>query len=822
MSVEKLAKFLNAKLSGEEYIARCPAHDDTNPSLSFTEGEKVPIVVHCHKGCEPQDIIKKIESMGFEWPKKFEKLPQHKKKPTEWKWVPWSGNSIYPPDTHPKAGKPIAVHSYGKYGFIYRFDGSPKCMPLSLCEHVNSKRQSWQWRAFPDPQPLYRIDECSEAKTIIVVEGEKCVDALRKIGFAATTWVGGTNRIAKANWDEFPKGRKVYLWPDNDKPGKEAMDWLKKKIGGTMIEIHHDFPEGWDCADAIESGWDAQQIKEFVQKNVARESSLSPMEKLERHVIPMGFDRESFYYYIKESKSLMVLTPQQHNKMNYISMAAMDVWREFLGVDEMTERSWISLTDMMMRACRSKNYFTTEYLRGRGCWEDQGRIVVHLGDRLLIDGEECPLGDIKSKYVYEIGEPLPGISGSILPNQESRRLLEVCAHLRWKDKGMGVLLAGFIALTPICGVLPWRPHIFITGSKLSGKTTVMNRIVKHFLQEWGLSADDNTTESGIRKFLGGDARAVVFDEAGAENQRNMERMQQVFNLARSSSSSDSSILKGSNKGEKYVVRAMFVFSAVNPNVANDQDQSRMALLQLKSPLRNDSSAKLHFSELLQMLQPLDAAWCKRLHARSIRNVRTTLANIQTFKDAALPILGDMRKADQFGTLVAGAYSLHDDNLVTLEEATNWIKSNAIESAFFDKNDEKDEERCLNHLMMFRHRFSYNGINGQKVVERNVGEYLDYIAGEVVEDYDPDQARKEMARIGMRLEDGWLYMPNKHRYLDHIFKNTPWQASYGETLRRLPGSEISNDIKSFGGIKARGFRLLWKKDNNGIDTQGSIL
>ena len=38
--------------SGGGWSARCPCHDDRNPSLSFCEGDKREVVAHCHAGCE--------------------------------------------------------------------------------------------------------------------------------------------------------------------------------------------------------------------------------------------------------------------------------------------------------------------------------------------------------------------------------------------------------------------------------------------------------------------------------------------------------------------------------------------------------------------------------------------------------------------------------------------------------------------------------------------------------------------------------------------------------------------------------------------------
>src|SRR5687768_4615923 len=61
-----LARTLKAKRSGAGWIARCPAHEDRRASLSITEGEGGRLLLHCHAGCDFQDILKaaSVETTG--------------------------------------------------------------------------------------------------------------------------------------------------------------------------------------------------------------------------------------------------------------------------------------------------------------------------------------------------------------------------------------------------------------------------------------------------------------------------------------------------------------------------------------------------------------------------------------------------------------------------------------------------------------------------------------------------------------------------------------------------------------------------------------
>src|SRR5262245_5641358 len=46
----------HAQLQGERWQARCPAHDDSQPSLSLTAKDD-KILLHCHAGCTPKAVV---------------------------------------------------------------------------------------------------------------------------------------------------------------------------------------------------------------------------------------------------------------------------------------------------------------------------------------------------------------------------------------------------------------------------------------------------------------------------------------------------------------------------------------------------------------------------------------------------------------------------------------------------------------------------------------------------------------------------------------------------------------------------------------------
>ena len=84
---------------------------------------------------------------------------------------------------------------------------------------------------FEHGTPLYGLELLASRRneTIIVCEGEKCADALRKCGLLAIT-SGGAKSASGADWTPL-SGRRVIIWPDHDEPGQRyAMDVREQLI----------------------------------------------------------------------------------------------------------------------------------------------------------------------------------------------------------------------------------------------------------------------------------------------------------------------------------------------------------------------------------------------------------------------------------------------------------------------------------------------------------------------------------------------------------------------------------------------------------------
>lgn len=74
MTAKQFASFTNAKKVGKNrWITNCPSHPDKHPSLSITEGKRVPVLLKCQsQHCDPKDILK---AFGLSWDALFDGKP---------------------------------------------------------------------------------------------------------------------------------------------------------------------------------------------------------------------------------------------------------------------------------------------------------------------------------------------------------------------------------------------------------------------------------------------------------------------------------------------------------------------------------------------------------------------------------------------------------------------------------------------------------------------------------------------------------------------------------------------------------------------------
>lgn len=742
-------------------------------------------------------------------------------------------------------------------------------IPTVYAQHAETGKREWRWLSFPKPRPLYGLDLLAKHPDalVLIVEGEKTADAARALlpigaegvpPIVVISWPGGGKAIGLVDWSPL-QGRRCALWPDADAPGfatmegwingkREAEDGIAQLITGIAASIKVIQPpaaavqagDGWDIADAKAEGWTTADLLQHIKGSIRDHRVPVPMQVADPEPAPpindneppldsyadfggvpdyqdpdeeepftyLGYGRGPVFYYMPaRTQHVTALTASAHSKMNLLALAPLGYWVRCFP-KKGGEADWDMAANAMIQRSQSAGLYDPGKVRGRGAWWDDGRPAIHLGHSVVIDGKQHPLHNAPSQYIYEASLQLPVTLDNPLANGEAIELVRILELCNWDRPVSAKLLAGFLLLAPICGALDWRSHAWITGESGSGKSTIMEKIVKRVLGRACLFVQSETSAAGVRQTLENDALPVLFDEAESENHKASARIQDIMGLVTAASSeTGAKIIKGSAGGKSmsYEVRSMFIFSSIAINLQQFAAKSRVSVFGLrKSPATPQSKERYRELER-RIIEVMTEEWVKRLHARAIHLIPVIRRNARIFSDASSAVLGTKRLGDQIGTLLAGAYALHAQREITPAEATKWLEAQDWTEET-QLEEQSDQQSCLSFILESVQRAQ--GKVGQ--FDRTIGELVEIVTWRRSDaDIEPAIAHDALKRIGIRLSDDMqkLYISNNAKALKKLLGETSWASSWNRTLARLPGAKPhEKPVRFAGGVQSRAVEI----------------
>jgi putative DNA primase/helicase len=543
-----------------------------------------------------------------------------------------------------------------------------------------------------------------------------------------------------------------------------------------------------------------RQPKKHIEPPAAiKEAKTNPSSAVNLPFRPLGFDRAIYYYLPKSGAQVISLTAAQHNQSHFLQLAELEWWANGFA-DEKGRIDWTSAANAVMGSCLAQGVYDPTRLRGRGAWSDAERSILHLGNRLVIDGSSYPItrlpASFSSYYFYENSKAIDGPGSELLSDQDAARIIELAQEFSWEAPASAQLLLGWIVLAPVCGALDWRPHIWLTGSAGTGKTTILKLFIKPLLGGMYEGATGGTTEAGLRGQLRSDAIPVVFDELEQNEQKDKQIVQNILALARIASSEGGKIYKGTATGgsNTFEIRSMFCVSSINVALVQRADLDRFCVL----PLSRNQRPRENWDEFEQaILDTCTQANGRRLIARTLKHIPIIRKNARTFATALARKFGQ-RFGDQHGTLLAGAWSLRPDcsKEVSLAEAQAWIEEMDWSERDRDPS-EADEVKCLNHIIQYL--IPVGG--GRKV---SIMELIQarQRGSRVMDDGSQEEIASVLGRYGIKVMDGCIAISNSSTNLQGILAATPWSGNaYKQALKRIPGATGSSGTIRFPGCGA---------------------
>jgi energy-coupling factor transporter ATP-binding protein EcfA2 len=309
--------------------------------------------------------------------------------------------------------------------------------------------------------------------------------------------------------------------------------------------------------------------------------------------------------------------------------------------------------------CNGKGVFdpSSADLRSVGVWRDEkGNAIAHCGDQLVLsDGQVMTPAAFQGKCVMIGAAPIaPPVNAFIDPHIIEKFRFELRALWGWKRDVDADIFLGWIGAASLGGFPEWRSHLYVYGSRGSGKSKLME-LAASLLGEFGGSVLNDATEAGLRQSRNNQARPILIDEFEPDQSaRNGSKQDSMLALFRrmsgggggrvSRGGADHSAVSFRSLGAAYV-------TSINHIDLEPQDRSRFVLIDLG--LLPATSDPLQTMTRLKAFEAAAKSLSTCLRGRMLGQSGRWDETHSAIASAARKEGADARQADTIATILAG-------------------------------------------------------------------------------------------------------------------------------------------------------------------------
>ncbi len=285
MDYEQIKSHFQIKQQSKDTCkAVCPAHKDKEASLSISyDSKEHKTLIYCHAGCDTRTVL---DAVGLKISDLFDHqaITSAKRSSMDivaiYQYKDATGKVLFEKIRYrtPKRPKNFTQRRYIDGHTVWGLEAGTYYETFPGSNNWSMKRkENASTKEFPETTPvLYRLPELIEAvnnkQQVFIVEGEKDVDNLVKLGFVATTNFDGASRSkAKSKWrieyNRYFERADVILIPDNDNPGRAHMDNIQKNlidIVNSIKRLELVVPEKGDVSDWLSMGHTKEELENIV------------------------------------------------------------------------------------------------------------------------------------------------------------------------------------------------------------------------------------------------------------------------------------------------------------------------------------------------------------------------------------------------------------------------------------------------------------------------------------------------------------------------------------------------------------------------------
>lgn len=509
--------------------------------------------------------------------------------------------------------------------------------------------------------------------------------------------------------------------------------------------------------------------------------------KAERHYVRCLGHRDGTYFYTSSgNKEIVAIT--MHSQESLTDLMPLAYWQAVYpgkkGID------FARAADELKTRARERGIFFAENVRGIGVWHDNGRTVVHLGDRLCVDGKEIGIHDLHSQFIYRLGPSCRSVHPRPLTLEECDPMHRLLGLIQFERPEQAYFLGGWLMAARLSGLLAWRPQIWITGESGSGKSTLLQQFVFPMLGDQHKRFTGGTTEAGMRQAIRADAVPVMFDEFEPDSPEAVARVKSCIEFIRQASTDSGHVVKGSAGGESAQYKARFcaAVSAIRTLLNSQADRTRFTLVELRRVHEDPAQ----WESVKAALEAFTPEYADRYLARLLAMLPTIRQNMLSF-EMAFARRHSQRLGQQYGPLMAGWAAIISDQVLppkAVEDLVDQVDLGQEGAA----SGETDQQDCLQHLMQREVSLVIkDGTTDRITVARA-------IAGARANTKYND----ELERYGIRLVrphgmSECLFIAARNPQLSALFRESGWSGGWVGSLSRLPGAKRNHSGRIGGQV-----------------------
>lgn len=522
------------------------------------------------------------------------------------------------------------------------------------------------------------------------------------------------------------------------------------------------------------------------------------------------------FWFLTPSGEVRGLTPSRLSKNEVLGLyeaesdAVFDLWPVHGRGGEGVVVGWNGgkAAKALLQAAALAGRFDPEFDLGAvGAWQvdeiaDPDRLLCCYGAGIYLDGVDHLPGRHGARiYPHRRAEGRPGARPS--SHLDGARLLALLRMWSWSDPHLEpLLLLGWIVAAQVPACLDWRPSVWLSGDRATGKSTLL-RAVTALFGEGGVARTADATYAGLRGKLRGAAKPIVIDELEADGEA--DRALEIARLIRITATRDGGTVdRGTADGGATSQRldTCFLVSSILRPPLRQADLDRLSLLELRAIAPGAGDERL----VREMAAARDIG--PLLRRRVIDDFGRYRRAIAAFHARLIGAGHTSRLADQVAALLAGAWFATHDGDPADAVVAEWC--DLVPERRAEEVEAREHDLLLRYLLTTTHPGWRGG--GQDLI----GDLVAEARGPM-----PEDAPRRLRQIGLVLldragdpaagraaEGGYLGIATAHRALDELFAGTGWAGRSGRTgawvqaLLRIEGARRADKVVKLAGIPSR--------------------